>query len=141
MTIDYGDALLGLVAKGAVKVPPYPAVAMRLTQIISGGQYGLPELSKLIAQDPMLAADVLRCANSSVYARGAEVTSLGQAVSRIGAREVAQLALASGLSSAANGAGPLQNLKREIWQRSVAAALVCQVLAAKRGLPVDEAFA
>jgi HD-like signal output (HDOD) protein len=134
------DALIGLVVRGAVAIPPYPAVALKLANVVSSGNYGLSELTKLIGQDQALAADVLRCANSSYYARGAEVTSLGQAVARIGSKEIAAIALASGLSRAASGDGPLHALKRETWQRAVAGALVCQVIAGARGLATEDAF-
>jgi HD-like signal output (HDOD) protein len=137
---DVEETLIGLVVRDAVKIPPYPAVAMRLANLVSGGKYGLPDLTKLIAQDQALAADVLRCANSSLYARSGEVTSLAQAVTRIGSKEISAIALASGLAASTAAEGLLHPLRREFWQKAVASALVAQSIAKERGIAADDAF-
>jgi putative nucleotidyltransferase with HDIG domain len=133
-------AIVDLVSRGAVKVPPYPAVAMRVGQLVRRHDYGLDEVAKLVASDQSLAADALRCANSSFYARGVPVSSLQQAVSRIGAQEVARLAIASGLGGHARAPGPLAGLKRRVWLEALATAGLCQELAKRRGLGAEEAF-
>ena len=133
-------AIVDLVARNAVKVPPYPAVAMRVDEMVGRQDYGLAELSRLVASDQSLAADALRCANSAFYSRGAEVTSLNAAITRIGAKEVVRLALASGLGAHARKPGPLAALKRRVWLEALAGAALAQELARKRGLSPEEAF-
>ncbi|HET6437762.1 MAG TPA: HDOD domain-containing protein [Anaeromyxobacter sp.] len=130
-----------MVSKHKVKVPPYPAVAFRIEAVVRGGNYGLDELAKLVSSDQVLAADVLRCANSALYARGSPVASVKQAVGRIGARDVARLALASGLGAHALAKGRLSSVRRRIWLDALASALLCQDLARVRRLPPDVAFA
>lgn len=137
---DIEEAITAMVARHAVVVPPYPAVALKLGELVKRESYGLAEVVRLVEGDPTLAADLLRCANSSFFARGAEVTSLAQAASRIGAEEVVRLAVASSLGKAAQAAGPFQTLRRLAWQSSVASALLCQELAVVRGLPGETAF-
>jgi putative nucleotidyltransferase with HDIG domain len=137
---DLDQAIVDLVSRGAVTVPPYPAVAMKIQALVRQQDYGLDELTKLVASDQALAADALRCANSSFYLRGNPVASLNQAISRIGASEVARLALASGLGAHARAPGPLAGMKRRVWLESLAVAGLCQELAKKRGLPGEEAF-
>jgi putative nucleotidyltransferase with HDIG domain len=68
------------------------------------------------------------------------VTSLVQAITRIGGKEMARLAIASGLGAHARAAGPLASLKRRIWLDGLAGAALCQELARKRLLDVEEAF-
>src|SRR5882724_6862078 len=116
---DIEQALTAMVARGTVAVPPYPAVAMKLGELVRRDAYGLPDLVKILASDAALAADLLRCANSSVYARGEPVTTLSQAVTRLGAQEVSRLALASALAAQNQAPGPLQTMKRQTWQRNV----------------------
>jgi HD-like signal output (HDOD) protein len=127
------------VSQDAVKIPPYPAVAVKLQQILDREDYELPEVVAVVSSDPAIAAVVLRCANSALFGRG-NVTALQQAVLRIGVLEVARLSLAASLSGAAATAGPLQSLRRKVWHSSVASAVVCQVLAKGRGLKVEDAF-
>jgi putative nucleotidyltransferase with HDIG domain len=138
--IDLDAAIVDLVSRSAVKVPPYPAVAMKVSELVRREDYGIEELSKLVASDQALAADALRCANSAFYNRGIPVASLNQAISRIGAKEVVRLAIASGLGVAARAPGPLAALKRRIWLEALASAALAQELARGRGLSAEEAF-
>jgi len=137
---DLDWAVQEAVARGELSIPPYPAVAMRIQDLVARREYGLGDLSRVVASDPTLTADVLRCANSMIYRRGEPVSGLGQAISRIGAQEVARLALSSGLAVHAQAPGSLAALKRAAWIDSVASAVLCQVLARQRGLKAEEAF-
>ena len=134
------EALAALVARDAIAVPPYPAVALKLGNLLRTEGYGVPDVVKLVAADATLSADLLRCANSSVNARAVEVRSLTQAVSRLGAKEVLRVAVAATLAKNAQTAGPLETVKRSAWQCGVASAVLCDELAALRGLPREDAF-
>jgi putative nucleotidyltransferase with HDIG domain len=137
---DLDKAIVEMVSRGAVKVPPYPAVAFQIEKLIRGGDYGLDELAKLVTSDQVLSADVLRVSNSAIYARGAPVNAVKAAVGRIGAKDVARLALAFGLGAHATASGKLAPLRRRVWLDSLASAALCQALARGRGLAPDEAF-
>jgi putative nucleotidyltransferase with HDIG domain len=123
-----------------VNVPPYPAVALKIEQLVQRQDFGLEDLGRLVASDQSLAADALRCANSAFYMRATPVTSLNQAITLIGAQEVARLALASGLGARARANGPLAPLRRRVWLEALAVAGLCQELAKHRGLRAEEAF-
>jgi HD-like signal output (HDOD) protein len=133
-------AVRDLVARGALRVPPYPAVAVRVQDALSRPEVGLDHVAQLVGADAALAAAILRCANSALYRRGPPVSELLQAITRIGANEVLRLLLASGLSSTAQVVGPLVVLRRMIWIRGLASAAVSQELARLRGLRTEEAF-
>jgi putative nucleotidyltransferase with HDIG domain len=137
---DLDQAIVDLVSRGAVKVPPYPAVAFQIEKLIRAGDYGLDELAKLVSSDQVLSADVLRVSNSALYARGGAINSVKAAVGRIGAKDVARLALAFGLGAHASAAGKLAPLRRKVWMDSLAAAMLGQALAKGRGLAPDVAF-
>jgi len=125
---------------GEPKVPPYPAVALRVQEIMGRKGVGLGEVAALIGADAVLAADVLRCANSVMYRRGTPVIDLTQALTRIGVQQVMRLLLASGLAVHAQAVGPLVLLRRMVWIEGLASAAVCQELARGRGLRAEEAF-
>ena len=137
---DIDSALRDLIERKAVAVPPYPAVALRVQELIRRESFGLDELTSCVASDQALAADALHVANSAVYSRGNVATTLNQAVTRIGAREIARLAVASGLGVQARAAGPLATLRRRVWLEGLACAGVAQELARCRGLPMEEGF-
>ncbi|HET6436621.1 MAG TPA: HDOD domain-containing protein [Anaeromyxobacter sp.] len=134
------EAVRDLVAKGTLRVPPYPAVAVRVQEALGRKDAGLAEVAQLVGADAVLAAAILRCANSVLYRRGAPVTELLQAITRVGAAEVMRLLLASGLSTGAQAVGPLVSVRRLIWIEGLASAAICQELARLRGLRTEEAF-
>jgi putative nucleotidyltransferase with HDIG domain len=138
--LDLDGAIVDLVSRKAVKVPPYPAVAMKVEALVRRDDYGLDDLAKLVASDQALAADALRCANSALYSRGTPVASINQAISRLGAKEVVRLAIASALGAHARKPGPLALLKRRVWLEALASAALAQELAKERRLGVEEAF-
>src|SRR5688572_18095340 len=123
-------------------VPPYPAVALKLRRLLESEKFGLSEVANTASADPVLAATLLKLANSAAYGHtGAPaITTLGRAVHRLGARSVASLATAIQVGAGACGEGPLVDLKYRLWRRSVSTALACQKLAAPRALDPDAAF-
>ena len=129
-----------LVAAGEAPLPPYPAVALRVQEAMGRRDVSLAEVAALVGADGALAADILRCANSAMYRRGAPVTALGVAVTRIGAQQVLRLLLASGLAAHAQAPGALAPLRRLFWIEGLASASLCQELARLRGLRTEEAF-
>jgi putative nucleotidyltransferase with HDIG domain len=139
--VDLDEAIADLVARDAVEIPPYPAVAMKIERLVGGGDFGLDELARLVASDQALVADVLRCANAAAFARGGPVASVPQAVARIGAGELSRIAFASALSGRALARGPLALLRRRVWHDAVASGVLARELARPRALPVDDAFA
>jgi len=142
-TIPYElDArLIGIVSQGHVRLPPYPAVAAQLADLLSTDDYDLASIEELIAADQVLTASVLRLARSAAMGGGrAPVSTLTQALSRVGSSAVMLLAFASGAGAHANAAGTLKALRRETWRRSVYAAEICRVLARLYRIPPGEAF-
>jgi len=133
-------AIEELVSKGTLRVPPYPAVAVRVQETLGRRDAGLAEVAHLVGADAVLTAAILRCANSALYRRGPPVTDLLSSITRIGAAEVMRLLLASGLSSGAQAVGPLVSIRRLIWIEGLSSAAVCQELARLRGLRTEEAF-
>lgn len=139
--VDLDAAIEELVARDAVALPAYPAVALRIERLVGGGDYGLDELARLVASDPALAGDVLRLANSASFARSGPVSAVPQAVARIGAGELSRIALASALGGRALARGPLAVLRRRVWHDAVAAGVLARELARPRRIQGDEAFA
>jgi HD-like signal output (HDOD) protein len=128
------------VEQGRIVIPPYPAVALRVQEAMGRKTFSLADAAALIGADAALAADILRCANSVMYRRGAAVVDLTQALTRIGEQQVMRLLLASGLATSANAVGPLVLLRRMVWIEGLAGAALGQELARLRGQRTEEAF-
>jgi HD-like signal output (HDOD) protein len=133
------DRLAVAVASREVTLPPYPAVALKVQELLARNA-GMAEVARSVGADSALATDVLRCANSAMYRRGGGASNLTQAITQIGTQQVMRLALASGLAARTLSSGPLAPLRRACWIEGLASAAVCQELARLRHLPADKAF-
>lgn len=138
--VDLEPLVIDLISRDAVRVPPYPAVAMRLQKLAGGNEFGVADLVRVAGEDQVLAATLLRAANSALY-RGVEpVTTLHAAIGRIGAKEVCRIALALSVGAKVGEAGVLAPLRRKAWRQGLMSALASSRLASRRGIDPDEAF-
>jgi HD-like signal output (HDOD) protein/CheY-like chemotaxis protein len=103
-----------------------------VTQVIAQAaspRSDLSELAGMISRDPMLAARILQIANSASYSTGgAVITTIPEAVRKIGFSAVRNAAAALGIfeampASSSDGFNPIR-----CWQHSFAVARLCEML-------------
>ncbi len=82
-----------LLEQAAEKLEPLPAAAVQLAALVAQPDTGPDEISAILGTDPALAAHVLREANSAFSASQTPIGSLHQAVVRIGAARVLEVAI------------------------------------------------
>jgi HD-like signal output (HDOD) protein len=140
MAIELTAEVRKHMAAGAIELPTYPGVALKVQKLVRSSNYGLGELTRLVEADQALAVNTMRAANSAFYRSTGPVTTLQQAITRIGAAELSNIAIAGTLGLEAASAGPLAGLRRESWRRSLVGAALAQGLAKGRGLDPEEAF-
>src|SRR5215213_190460 len=109
---DLDNALRDLIQRDVVPVPPYPAVAMRLQQLVAKGEYGSYDVAKIAVTDPVVTGYLLRAANAAAVRGTVKVASVSDAVGRLGAAEVVRIALAVSLGAEASRRGGLAPLRR-----------------------------
>ena len=73
-------------------LPPFPAIAHRILSLASQEDVGAHEIGRLIKLDPSFSAELLRFANSALFGAQREITSLTQAVARLGMERVRSMA-------------------------------------------------
>jgi HD-like signal output (HDOD) protein len=137
---DLEAKVVDLISRSAVRVPPYPAVAMRLQKLVASGRFGVTDIVRIAREDQAVAAMLLRSANSAHYRGVTQIGSINDAISRIGAVEVCRIALAVGLGGVAGASGPLAELRRRSWREALLGAHVAERLAERRKIPTDQAF-
>jgi HD-like signal output (HDOD) protein len=137
---DLEPMVIELISRDAIKVPLHPPVAMKLQKVVATGKFGAADLAKMVGEDQSLAANLLRYANSPKYRGVEQITSLHDAITRMGAAEVCRSAFALSFSSHATAPGPLAGLRRRWWYQALLSAHVCYHLGDLRGLRRDEAF-
>jgi len=117
---------LDAVLRKAVHLPSLPSVALRVLELGEDPHVSLSEIASTVASDPALCLRLLKAANSPIYAARRQVDNLRQAVNILGMETAITLALSFSLKPEPN-----ENCvdKCNYWRRSVAAAIVAQVLA------------
>ncbi len=135
-----GQDLMAVASKPTFQIPAYPDVAVRIAALVERNNHDVKDLAALVNSDPAVAAAVMRCACSAYYGTSLNAPSLPAAIMRIGSVELARVALAASLNSAALAQGPLVRLRRRAWQDSVGSAFVAHELARAVRVPADEAF-
>lgn len=107
-------------------IPPMPRVAAEIMQQLNSPQSSAEQLAEIIASDPVVAARVLRIANSSFYSMSRQVTNLAMAVVVLGERTLRNLVLAASLRSLNREFGPREKI---LWEDSMVCALASRFLA------------
>ena len=128
------------VARRAIQLLPQPQAAIRLRNLVADPAHTRTQVVDTIKLDPMLAAAVLRVANSAAYSRGSSTGMLAFAITRIGEKELSRLALAAGLGAASNAPGPLLALRAASMHDALTSALLCERLAPEFGLEPEALF-
>lgn len=78
------EALEQAIAAGRVTLPALPAVANELLTATFSDECDLARCEEILGRDPHLAAQVLRAANSAMFAPTTPIRSLGRALAHLG---------------------------------------------------------
>ncbi|CAN5376933.1 hypothetical protein BH11MYX1_BH11MYX1_02570 [soil metagenome] len=136
---EVGVELLRRVRQAKLVLPPYPAVAAKLQQLPRDTS-SLAAVAAIVGTDAVLAANVLRAASSAAQSTATVPTTLEAAVYKLGFEALVRLAIAVSLGASASAGGPLAELRRNEWRRSLISGVICRDLAQRRGLDPSHAF-
>ncbi|MEZ4753152.1 MAG: HDOD domain-containing protein [Bdellovibrionota bacterium] len=119
-------------------LPPMPNVASRAMTMVENPDTTAQELSDLLSTDTALAARVLKIANSAMFSRQREITTLNQAIMIIGYKALKGIIVAAALRQLNKKFGKLEKL---IWENSMCTAMGSTLIAKKLSKNyVDEIF-
>lgn len=120
-------------------LPPVPAVALRVTEMLSHEETDVNQLVEMVQMDPAFAAELLRVANSPLYGFTSEIRSVKHATTALGLEFVKHLALTVALRAYVKSALRVPVLRR-CWSHSVACAFLSQELATACSVPLDATY-
>lgn len=134
------DAVFRLIADDGVKVPPIPSVVAQLSQKLANPSCEMREVALLVGTDQALSAHVVRCAGATLLATRAQVTSLNEAVMRVGTNGLFSLAVSFCIGREVARKSLLQSLRRDVFRKAAATAEFCRRLAGAQRVDPDSAF-
>jgi HD-like signal output (HDOD) protein/prolyl-tRNA editing enzyme YbaK/EbsC (Cys-tRNA(Pro) deacylase) len=113
------------------ELPPLPATAQRILALRADPNGDARRLSEILEQDPPLAAQILRYANSALYGYGGSITDLKTAIARVLGFDLVlnlSLGLSIGSSLRVPADGPLG--LEAFWRHSLYSARLVERIAA-----------
>ena len=97
-----------------IDIPAQPEALVKLSLLLAEDVVNLHAVSGLIASDMALASAMLKAVNSSLYGLHSRVTSVQQAITYLGTREVASVTFERGLRAVFPPAPELEPM----WERA-----------------------
>lgn len=143
MTIhpDLEQQFSKLIDSNQLEVPMLPEVARKAVQLAEDPNGDSTTMARLIQSDQTLAAQVMRIANSSFYnPAGAAMVSLQQAITRLGMKRMAEIALAASLHAKLFDVPGYENHVLDLLKRALAAGLWAKEIARSARKNVEAAF-
>lgn len=125
---------------GKFKVPLLPSSAQLILRAATQASPDIAAISAALHRDAAIASHVLRLSNSSVYRGAYPIVSLDQAVVRLGAKKLQEIALIVGCKSIVLRADGYESDLRRILRHGFATALTAQSIARTLRQDPEQAF-
>jgi putative nucleotidyltransferase with HDIG domain len=112
------------------RIPSMPTSALKIIQLLQDPNVSIHELLHSIEYDPGMTSNVLRVANSPYFGSPKSISSLKEAVTRLGTNNIYKMAVASVVSSMMQSPVRGYDLAPgQLWEHSIAVALCCEKIA------------
>jgi HD-like signal output (HDOD) protein len=130
-----------MIARGELTLPVLPDVVFRLKQELGRPHSDARRIAGWIGTEPVVAAALLRAANSAYYSGVRPIADLGQAIARLGMSAVSSVVVSSALKGQFASKNPrLGRLLDKLWGNSIASAAAGRVLCQRVNLDGEEGF-
>lgn len=129
-----------LIASGELPLPVLPEVASQVLALVQRPDCDVARLAELLRRDPAMTAHVMAIAGSPIYAGATKISSVQQAIGRLGFVTLTQIVIAvAGKARVFAVPGYAAEVKAA-FQHALATALFAQEIAKARRSTVDVAF-
>ena len=125
---------------GSLELPLLPGVAMEITSAAAKEDVDTRTIAEMLKRDAALSAHVLRIVNSPVYSPRAQIVSLQQAVARVGAVKIREIALVIACRTGVFKAKGYEAEIDDVFKHSIGTALFAQEIARHTRNNVEDAF-
>lgn len=112
--------LVEKIGNDTLTLPTLPEVAVKVRRAADDPNVNLTKMAEVIAQDPALSARMMKHANSAVSRRQIKIETIGQAVTRIGLRQIKNIATAMAMEQLFVSKNVLiKSYMEKTWQKTV----------------------
>jgi HD-like signal output (HDOD) protein len=143
LTAQFLSRVTDELSQGPLNLPCFPDIVPRVRKALSDPDSTPEDVVRIAGTDPRLTARLLQTANSAVFNPGGKpLTELRSAITRLGHELVQSVTMAFAMQQMRSEkalrsvATPLTAL----WEKSIAVASICKVLARQLRVPADKVF-
>ncbi len=137
---QYVSLLLRAVKNDGVEIPAMPSDLMEIQRLLASPDTEIVDLAKAVQRDPSIAAKFVSVANSALYRGIRDVSSVREALVRIGLNHGGMILLAIVSSAKLFKVPGHENEAKWLHRHSLSTAIVCQLLARQVGENEQAAF-
>ena len=119
----------------AMDLPTIPVVATKVMEMVECERTTTEMLAETVANDPAVAARILKLSNSAYYGCQKQIKTLSVAIMIIGFNTLRSLVVAASVKQISNRFGLLEKM---LWEHSFGAALAARIIAGKGRLVNEE---
>lgn len=122
--------ILEAIESNRMPLPTQPEVALAVEEVVEDPNVTVGHLNDIISKDPALTARIIRISNSPLVRGRMEITSLENAISRLGLNFVANMAIGLAMEQLFHAKNKSIEVKmRHVWQHSAKVAGIAHVIA------------
>jgi len=103
-----------------------PDICLQLNSLVNNDEASVDDIAQLVRYDPALTFRVLKLANSALYSRRGNISTIEDAILKIGTNELCNIALATSAALIFKGAGRNKIELTDYWQHSVSCAILAK---------------
>lgn len=132
--------LTEFLARPSVELPRLPTVATEILDLSRKPTARIEDLASLLEREPLLAAKVLKLANSALYGGTGSVATLKQALVRMGLSQVRDVVMQAAFQMTVIRAEGFNDTLEAIRRHSTAVAWVSRAIARNTSMEAENAF-
>jgi HD-like signal output (HDOD) protein len=140
ITTALRERLIAVFEDPSYRPPPLPSVAMELLALSAKAEARASEVVRLLEQDEMLAGSVMRLVSSPIYSGRNTITSLKEAVVRLGFKTVRDMVFEVALRSGVFDLDEYAETVAQVQRHSTVTAYVARIVCNKVRIDGDHAF-
>lgn len=128
------------ISKSDFEIPLLPHVATQVLQMANNPRASLADMESLVKTDQVIAAKIIKTANSPFYRGVSQILSLRDAMSRIGLKQMKDIVFSLSVHSKVFKVKGFEKVMDNLWDHSVACAGGAQVIARAANKESEAAF-
>jgi putative nucleotidyltransferase with HDIG domain len=124
--------MIDSIIKSIEKIPAFPATIQKVTELLRDDDYAVADVANVIKYDQAIAANIMKISNSSYFGARQKISSIPEAVVYLGQQQLIRAVQTAGISKiySKGGKGYVAQ-SQDLWEHSVAVALMSQILSRK----------